>query len=249
MVNTKDLKDKVAVVTGGTRGLGLKITEAFVAEGVRVVAAARGTEGAAEGLGHLGDRAVFEQADVRDPESVKSLLSVAADRFGGVDIVVANAGLSRPGPVAGLSFENWSQVLDTNVNGVFHCVKESVPYLEKSEHGRIITLSSALGSRPTRGAASYCSTKAAVEMFTRVVALELAPLGITVNCLSPGFIDEGMGKLLKKNEAVWGQYAPKISLCRMGLGEEVADAAVFLASAARSYVNGHVLEVNGGLSW
>ncbi|MFI2778826.1 SDR family NAD(P)-dependent oxidoreductase [Streptomyces sp. ALB3] len=244
-----NLKDKVAVVTGGTRGLGLKIAEAFVAEGARVVAAARSAEGAAESLGHLGDRAVFEQTDVRDPESVRSLLSVAADRFGGVDIVVANAGLSRPGPVSGLSFEHWSQALDTNVNGVFHCVKEAVPYLEKSERGRIITLSSALGSRPTRGAASYCSTKAAVEMFTRVVALELAPLGITVNCLSPGFIDEGMGKLLKANEAVWGTYAPKVSLGRMGQGEEVADAAVYLASAAGSYVNGHVLEVNGGLSW
>ncbi|MFF3752512.1 SDR family NAD(P)-dependent oxidoreductase [Streptomyces sp. NPDC002018] len=248
-MKVKGLKDKVAVVTGGTRGLGLKITEAFVAEGVRVVAAARGTVDAAESLRHLGDRAVFERADVRDPESVRSLLSVAADRFGGVDIVVANAGLSRPGPVAGLSFEDWSEALDTNVNGVFHCVKEAVPYLEKSENGRIITLSSALGSRPTRGAASYCSTKATVEMFTRVAALELAPRGITVNCLSPGFIDEGMGKLLKMNEAVWSQFAPKASLGRMGLGEEVADAAVYLASAAGSYVNGHVLEVNGGLSW
>lgn len=86
-------------------------------------------------------------------------------------------------------------------------------------------------------------------MFTRVVALELAPLGITVNCLSPGFIDEGMGTLLKKNEAVWSQYAPKVSLGRMGQGQEVADAAVYLASAAASYVNGHVLEVNGGLAW
>ncbi|MDW8805240.1 SDR family NAD(P)-dependent oxidoreductase [Streptomyces scabiei] len=249
MVKAKDLKGKVAVVTGGTRGLGLRITEALVAEGAQVVAAARGAEGAAESLGHLGDRAVFQQADVRDAESVRSLLSVTADRFGGVDIVVANAGLSRPGPVTGLSFEHWSEALDTNLNGVFHCVREAVPYLERSDNGRIITLSSALGSRPTRGAASYCSTKAAVEMFTRVVALELAPLGITVNCLSPGFIDEGMGKLLKENEVVWGQYAPKVSLGRMGLGEEVADAAVYLASAAGSYVNGHVLEVNGGLSW
>ncbi|MFF7038524.1 SDR family NAD(P)-dependent oxidoreductase [Streptomyces griseus] len=244
-----NLKDKVAVVTGGTRGLGLRITEAFVAEGAQVVAGARGADGAVESLAHLGDRAVFEQADVRDPASVRSLLSVAADRFGGVDIVVANAGLSRPGPVSALSFEDWSDVVDTNVNGLFHCVKEAVPHLEKSGGGRIITLSSALGSRPTRGASSYCSTKAAVEMFTRVVALELAPLGITVNCLSPGFIDEGMGTLLKKNEAVWSQYAPKVSLGRMGQGQEVADAAVYLASAAASYVNGHVLEVNGGLAW
>ncbi|WP_203633124.1 SDR family NAD(P)-dependent oxidoreductase [Streptomyces sp. SID10815] len=243
------LKDKVAVVTGGARGLGLKITEAFVAEGARAVVAARGAAGAAEALAHLGERAVFAQADVRDAASVRSLLGVAADRFGGVDIMVANAGLSRPGPVAGLAFEDWSDALDTNLNGLFHCVKEAVPHLEKSGDGRIITLSSALGSRPTRGAASYCSTKAATEMFTRVVALELAPRGITVNCLSPGFIDEGMGKLLAANEAVWSQYAPKVALGRMGSGEEVGDAAVYLASATGSYVNGHVLEINGGLSW
>lgn len=243
------LRDKVAVVTGGTKGLGLKITEGFVAEGARVVVAARGEEGAARALEHLGDRAAFVRADVRDAESVRSLLGAAADRFGGVDVVVANAGMSRPGPLTGLSFEHWSEVLDTNLNGLFHCVKEAVPYLEKSGAGRIITLSSALGSRPTRGAASYCSTKAAVEMFTRVAALELAPLGITVNCLSPGFVDEGMGRLLKANEAVWAQYGPKIALGRMGLGEEVADAAVYLAADSGSYVNGHVLEVNGGLSW
>ncbi|MFJ4869131.1 SDR family NAD(P)-dependent oxidoreductase [Streptomyces sp. NPDC088757] len=229
--------------------MGLEITEAYVARGARVVAAARGSEGAAESLGHLGDRAVFERADVRDPESVRALMNAAADRFGGVDVVVANAGLSRPGPVTGLSFEDWAEVVDTNLHGLFHCVKEAVPHLGKSGGGRIITLSSALGGRPTRGASSYCSTKAAVEMFTRVVALEPAPLGITVNCLSPGFIDEGMGRLLKANEAVWSQYAPKVSLGRMGRGEEVADAAVHLASDASSYVNGHVLEVNGGLAW
>ncbi|MEU3524159.1 SDR family NAD(P)-dependent oxidoreductase [Streptomyces sp. NPDC038707] len=242
------LRDKVAVVTGGTKGLGLKIAEAFVAEGAQVVAAARGDEGA-ERIGRLGDRAAFVRADVRDAESVRALLEAAADRFGGVDVVVANAGVSRPGPLTGLSFEDWSEVLDTNLNGLFHCVRAAVPYLEKSEAGRIITLSSALGSRPTRGAASYCSTKAAVEMFTRVAALELAPRGITVNCLSPGFIDEGMGKLLKANEAVWSQYGPKIALGRMGLGEEVAEAAVYLAAGSGSYVNGHVLEINGGLSW
>lgn len=243
------LKGRVAVVTGGTRGLGLRITEGFVAEGAYVVAAARGEAGAREALEPFGDRAVFQQADVRDPESVRALMDAAAERFGGVDILVANAGLSRSGPVAGLSGTDWADVVDTNVNGLFHCVQAAVPYLERSEAGRIITMSSALGSRPTPGASSYCATKAAVEMFSKVIALELAPKGITVNCLSPGFIDEGMGKLLKQNEAVWSKYAPKVSLGRMGSGEEVADAAVYLAADSGSYVNGHVLEVNGGLGW
>ncbi|WP_371681554.1 SDR family NAD(P)-dependent oxidoreductase [Streptomyces sp. NBC_01276] len=244
-----ELDGRVAVVTGGTKGLGLRITEAFVAEGARVVVAARGVEGAREALAPLGDRAVFHRADVRDPGSVRALMDGAAERFGGIDVLVANAGVSRPGPLAGLSAGDWAEALDTNLGGLFHCVQAAVPHLERSPAGRIIALSSALASRPTPGAASYCATKAAVEMFSKVAALELAPKGITVNCLSPGFIDEGMGRRLKQNPQVWSRYAPKVSVGRMGRGEEVAGAAVYLAGAGASYVNGHVLEVNGGLGW
>lgn len=135
------------------------------------------------------------------------------------------------------------------MNGLFHCVQAAVPYLERSGSGRIITMSSALGSRPAPGASAYCATKAAVEMFSKVIALELAPKGIVVNCLAPGFIDEGMGRLLKQNQAVWSTYAPKVALGRMGTGREIAGAAVYLAGDAGAYVNGHVLEVNGGLAW
>ncbi|MFI5831795.1 SDR family NAD(P)-dependent oxidoreductase [Streptomyces sp. NPDC051578] len=243
------LEGRVAVVTGGTRGLGLKITEAFVAEGARVVVAARGEAGADAALAHLDGRAVFRQTDVRDPESVRALMEAAADRFAGVDVLMANAGLSRPGPAAGLAGADWAEVVDTNVNGLFHCVQAAVPYLERSGSGRIITMSSALGSRPAPGASAYCASKAAVEMFSKVIALELAPKGIVVNCLAPGFIDEGMGRLLKQNQAVWSTYAPKVALGRMGTGREVAEAAVYLAGDAGAYVNGHVLEVNGGLAW
>ncbi|MER5809356.1 SDR family NAD(P)-dependent oxidoreductase [Streptomyces sp. NPDC002033] len=244
------LKGRVAVVTGATRGLGLRIAEGFVAEGAYVVAAARGEEGAREALEPLGERAVFHRVDVRDPESVRILTDAVAEAYGGIDILVANAGVSRSGAAAGLAGADWADVVDTNLNGLFHCVRAAVPHLERSRAGgRIIAMSSALGSRPTPGASSYCATKAAVEMFSKVIALELAPRGITVNCLSPGFIDEGMGKLLKRNEAVWSKYAPKISLGRMGSGAEVADAAVYLAADSGSYVNGHVLEINGGLGW
>ncbi|MGW7103674.1 SDR family NAD(P)-dependent oxidoreductase [Streptomyces sp. NPDC054838] len=243
------LEGRVAVVTGGTKGLGLEITEAFVAEGASVVVGARGAAGADEALAHLGGRAVFRQTDVRDPGSVRALMRAAADRFAGIDILVANAGLSRPGPAAGLAVTDWADVVDTNVNGLFHCVRAAVPYLERSTAARILTMSSALGSRPAPGASAYCATKAAVEMFSKVIALELAPKGIVVNCLAPGFIDAGMGRLLKQNEAVWSRYAPKVALGRMGTGREVAEAAVYLAGDGGSYVNGHVLEVNGGLAW
>ncbi|HEX6970557.1 MAG TPA: SDR family NAD(P)-dependent oxidoreductase [Micromonosporaceae bacterium] len=243
------LKGKVAVVTGGNRGLGRSIAQAFLAEGAAVMLAARDAGAASDLLDGQPDHVAFQPTDVRDPASVERLMRVAADRFGGLDILVANAGISRPGPITAISPDQWADVVGTNLTGVFLCVRSAVPYLARSEAGRVITVSSVLGSRPVANAAAYCATKAAVEAFTRSVALELAPQGITVNCLAPGFIDEGMGRALRRNEAVWARYRDKLTSGRMGRGDEVAGAAVFLAGEESSYVNGHVLEVNGGLAW
>jgi len=243
------LKGKSAVVTGGTRGLGRAIAEEFLAEGARVVVASRQEGAAWELAARWGDAVGFREVDVRDPGSVASLMGAAAEQLDGLDIVVANAGVSRPGPVAALAAENWTQVLATNVTGVFHCVQAAVPHLAASGAGRLITLSSALAVRPTPGAVSYCASKAAVEALTRVAALELAARGITANCLSPGFIDEGMGRELAQNETVWPLFRDKLAMGRLGYADEVARAAVFLAGDDSSYVNGHVLEVSGGLTW
>lgn len=243
------LKGKIAVVTGGTRGIGKRIVESFVAEGCRVVCAARTSGHDSEALDACGEHVAFQQVDVRDPESVDSLMRAAEDHFGGLDIVVANAGVSRPGRVDTLSTADWRDVVDTDLTGVFLCTRAAVPYLEHSDAGRIVNVSSALATRVAPGAAAYCSAKAAVEMFTKVSAIELAPRGITVNCLSPGFIDEGMGRELSSNETIWSQYGPKLAMGRLGRPDELAAAAVFLACDEGSYVNGHVLEVNGGLQW
>lgn len=242
------LKGRVAVITGANRGLGRRIAEAFLAEACAVVAGVRDPDSVA-GLVDPGDRLAVHGVEVRDPDSVRGLMRYALDRFGGLDIVVANAGVSRPGHVATLDATNWTEVLDTNLTGVFHCAQAAVPYLADSDAGRLITLSSALATRVAPGASAYCAAKAAVEMFTRVCAIELAGKGITANCLSPGLIDEGMGRLLAQNERVWEQYRPKLAMGRMGRADEVAAAAVFLAGDDSSYVNGHVLEVNGGLWW
>ncbi|WP_019819635.1 SDR family NAD(P)-dependent oxidoreductase [Saccharomonospora saliphila] len=242
------LKGKVAVVTGGTKGLGRRIAEAYLDEGAHVVVAARDEASARPVLDKGGDRVVFRPVDVCSADSAARLTDAAVEHFGGLDIMVANAGVSRPGRVADLDPEQWQETVSTNFTGTFHCVRAAVPHLRASGAGRIITMSSALGSRVAPGASAYCATKAGVEMLTRVVAVELAADGITTNCLSPGLIDEGMGKLLK-NSPVWDQYAPKLASGRLGRADEVADAAVFLAGDEASYVNGHVLEVNGGLVW
>lgn len=243
------LAGKVAIVTGGTRGLGRAIAEAYVKEGCRVVCAAReaGPGGPLPGPG-AGDLA-FQRVDVRDPESVRTLMRTVHDAYGRLDVLVANAGVSRPGPSSELAPQDWSEVIDTNLGGTFLCAREAVPYLEKDGGGRIVTMSSALATRVARGSAAYAASKAGIEMFTRVAAVELAPRGITANCLSPGFIDEGMGRELARNERLWSHYSGKISAGRAGGADEVAHAAVFLAVDGSAYVNGHVLEVNGGLSW
>lgn len=243
------LENKTAVVTGGTRGLGRAIANAFLREGARVVVASRsrGDWSAPEDV--PGAEAFFHNVDVGAPDSPRRLMDAAADRWGSLDIVVANAGVSRPGTVDKLPPEHWEEVLRTNVTGVFHCAQAAIPHLTASGSGRLITMSSVLGSRLVPGASAYGASKAAVEALTRTLALELASQNTTANCLAPGFIDEGMGVQLRGNAAVWDRYRPKLASERMGLGEEVASAALFLAGDDSSYVNGAVLEVNGGLLW
>ncbi|MFJ5927367.1 SDR family NAD(P)-dependent oxidoreductase [Kitasatospora sp. NPDC092948] len=241
------LKGRTAVVTGANRGLGESVAEALLARGARVVCAAR-DEAAAEPLLALGgDRVLFHKTDVRDPDSVERAMAAAVDRFGGLDIVVANAAVNAPGPVAAISPEAWSEAVTINLSGTYHCLRAAVPLMRERGWGRIITLSSALSSRPMPGAGAYCATKAAVEALTRVAALEVAADGITVNCLSPGVTDRGMGQALAANERLWGQFLPKLASGRPGRGEEIGAVAAFLAGEESSYVNGAVIEVDGGL--
>ncbi|QKV93058.1 SDR family oxidoreductase [Streptomyces sp. NA02950] len=243
------LAGRKAVVTGGTKGLGRAITQAFIREGCDVVAAARNADHLQREMSFGPGKYLFHPVNVQNRASVATLMEYADLHLGGLDIVVANAGVSRPGSADTLPEEAWDEVIDTNLTGVFRCVQAAVPYLERSEHARLITMSSVLAGQVTPGASAYSSSKAAVEAFTRVCAAELAPRNITVNCLSPGLIDAGMGSLLPRNEKMWPHYEAKLAMGRMGRPEEVADAAVFLASADSRYVNGHVLEVSGGLWW
>ncbi|MFE7353347.1 SDR family NAD(P)-dependent oxidoreductase [Streptomyces sp. NPDC057543] len=236
------------MVTGGTRGLGFAIAREFLDEGMSVVCASR-TPGDFKLLqDDYPDRVRYWQTDVTSPESVAELMRSAADLFGGLDVVVANAGVNRDGKVDRLAPADWDAMVGTNLTGVYLCTHAAVPYL-RDRGGSIINVSSSMATRVTVGAAGYCATKAAVEMFTRVTAIELGRYGIRVNALAPGILTEGMGKELTRNDRLWETYRKRFALGRVGDVAEAARAAVFLASDDASYVNGDVLEVNGGLQW
>jgi len=243
------LADSVALVTGGARGLGRSVTRRLTAEGARVLCAGRDAEAASDLVAAGRGRVRFHPVDVRQPKSVQELFDYITDSYGVLNVLVANAGVSRPGRIESMSTTDWQDVFHTNVDGTFHCIKAAIGLLERSGGGRIVTLSSALSAGAVPGAAAYCASKAAVEKLTTVAAVELADRNITVNCVAPGFIDEGMGRQLASNEAVWSQYRTKLAGGRMGTGDEVAAAVAFLASSDAGYVNGHVFHVDGGLKW
>ncbi|MFF1682775.1 SDR family NAD(P)-dependent oxidoreductase [Streptomyces sp. NPDC058256] len=239
------LRGMTAVVTGGTAGLGRHLAEGFLAAGARVVCGARGAREVDDLVVGHEDRAAYVPTDVRDPDSLRRLMAETSERFGRIDIVVANAGITRNGGVSRLPAGDWREVMSTNVDGVFHTVQAALPHLEAG--GSILTVSSAMASRAVPGASAYATSKAAIEAFTRCCAVEFAARRIRVNCLSPGILSVGMGEVVGSDERLRQLYWPRMLAGRAGTPREAVDAAVFLVSPAASYVNGHVFEVNGGL--
>lgn len=245
-----ELVGKVAIVTGGSRGLGRAIGEAFLREGATVVCASRSCavsvpvrdERRAKGI-------AFDQVDVADPKSVGALMARTVEAYGRLDIVVANAGVSHDGMLAELPLDAWRSTIDTNLNGTLHAIQAAVPHMRKCGGGRIITMSSMMATRPARGAGAYGVSKAGIEALTRVAAIELGGDDILVNCLAPGVLDEGLGAELRENEKVFSAYQKRVALRRQGGVSEVAEAALFLAGPRSTFTTGAVLEVNGGLSW
>ncbi|GDY33153.1 SDR family oxidoreductase [Gandjariella thermophila] len=217
--------------------------------GASVVCAARNPYDIKELVDEHPGRVVYQRTDVSDAESVRELVDAAARTFGGIDVLVCNAGVSRDGLIRKLPVADWNETVSTNLTGVFLCTQAVVEPMAARGGGRIINVTSCTSSRVAVGAAAYSASKAAVEMFSRSAAVELAPKGIVVNCLAPGYVDEGMGRAVAANEKVWATYRPRLLAGRLARPEEIAAAALFLATEDSSYVNGHVLEVNGGLMW
>jgi 3-oxoacyl-[acyl-carrier protein] reductase len=243
------LKDRVAMVTGAGRGIGLGIALAFVREGARVaicdVSAALLDDALAQ-IGALGGQALAFQMDVTHKEQIQHVVGEVVSRWGMIDILVNNAGIYEVLPFGEISEAQWDRLLAVNLKGAFFCCQVVVPHMKRQGRGRIINMASSAGKTGgTLAGAHYSVSKAGLICLAKQLARELGPHGITVNAIAPGRIDTPMIHVAsdEENEA----FRLRTPLGRLGTAEDVANAAVFLASDEASFITGEILDVNGGL--
>ncbi|NEQ21558.1 MAG: 3-oxoacyl-[acyl-carrier-protein] reductase [Microcoleus sp. SIO2G3] len=246
-IASQRLRDRVAIVTGASRGIGRAVALALASEGANVVVNYASSSNAAEevvaAITEAGGNAIASQADVSKVEQVDALLNTTLEKFGRVDVLVNNAGITRDTLLLRMKPEDWQAVIDLNLTGVFLCTKAVSKGMLKQRSGRIINIASVAGQMGNPGQANYSAAKAGVIGFTKTVAKELASRGITVNAVAPGFISTDMTSDLKSEEIL--KYIP---LGRYGEAEEVAGMVRFLAAdSAAAYITGQVFNVDGGM--
>ncbi|MGE7943841.1 3-oxoacyl-ACP reductase FabG [Lysinibacillus xylanilyticus] len=239
------LNNKVAIITGAANGIGYAAAERFIEEGAFVVIADFNEEAGVSAAQQLGDQALFVQVNVAEKESVKKLVSTVIEHAGRVDILVNNAGITRDAMLSKMTEEQFQQVLDVNLTGVFHCTQEVIPHMVAAGGGKIINTSSVSGVYGNVGQTNYAATKAAIVGMTKTWAKELGRKGINVNAVAPGFTETDMVKKMPEN--VLAQMRSIVPLQRLGTPRDIANAYLFLASDEASYVHGHTLHVDGAI--
>lgn len=242
------LTNQIAVVTGAGRGIGRAIALKFATEGADVVCVSRTVENSEKVAGEIratGRKAWAFAVDVSDAASVSTAAEKILADAGKVDILVNNAGVTKDGLLMRMSDADWDAVLNTNLKGAFHFTKAFTRSFLKQRSGRIINIASVIGLTGNAGQCNYAASKAGLIGFTKSVALELASRGITCNAIAPGFIETDMTNVL--DEKMRASILQKIPLNAFGQGEDIAGAALYLASASGRYVTGQVLTVDGGM--
>jgi 3-oxoacyl-[acyl-carrier protein] reductase len=240
-----DLGGKVAFVTGGTRGIGLAIARALHGSGAKVAVAGRDAARAREVAASLGEGTTGVGCDVAEMAQVEPAIAEAEKALGPVDILVNNAGVTRDNILMRLTDDDWDAVLDANLKGAFNTTRAVIRGMMKRRSGRIINITSVVGIIGNKGQANYAASKAGLIGFTKSVAKEYASRNVLANCIAPGFIDTDMTNALP--DEARAALLEHIALGKLGRPEDVAGAALFLASDLASYITGQVLVVDGGM--
>jgi len=243
------LKDKVAIITGGARGIGKKISQTFLKEGASVYIFDVNQEEGARTAGELqpayDDKVNFFKVDITDEKSVEQSIEKIIEAEGRIDILVNNAGITRDNLILRMSLEDWKKVIDINLTGAFICSKHTVRYMVKNRSGKIINISSIVGIHGNAGQSNYSSSKAGIIGLTKTLARELAGRNILVNAIAPGYIETEMTE--KLSDRIKEKLMEQIPTGRLGSVDDVAKTALFLASNDSNYITGTVINLDGGM--
>ncbi|WP_409420030.1 3-oxoacyl-ACP reductase FabG [Pseudaeromonas sp. ZJS20] len=236
---------KVVLVTGASRGIGRAIAEAFVARGATVVGTATSASGADAIGAYLGQAGCGMVLNVTSAESVEQLYQAIKEKFGEVDVLVNNAGITRDNLLMRMKDEEWQDIIETNLTSLYRLTKPVLRSMMKKRQGRIVSIGSVVGTMGNAGQTNYAAAKAGLIGFTKSLAREVASRGITVNAVAPGFIETDMTQALTEEQRAG--ILSQVPANRLGDPKEIASAVLFLASEEAGYINGETLHVNGGM--
>lgn len=242
--------NKKAIITGGSRGIGAAVVEELVSDGFDVAFSYVSNKAKADALVAAmtakGAKIAAFQVDVSDFDSAAAFINTAKEFLGDVDVLVNNAGITKDKTLFMMKPEEWNAVIDTNLTGCFNITRNIISYFLKSKHGCIINITSVSGLMGIAGQTNYCASKAGIIGFTRALAKESARVGVTVNCIAPGFIDTEMTQAMPEKHLE--EIKTMVPMRRMGTAREVAELVSFLASKKAAYITGQVFSIDGGLT-